>query len=153
MSRRSIEIYVIRFVEVSNLAAIAFAAWQLQYGAWRDAPRNSSEVPILLLSAVPFLVALILLPTAPTPAQCLFVRAIHQAFAIVSTTVALVLLVGLPDTASSARYVALVAALQFVALYVLRKLVGDFQPARHRSIRILRVAMVVLFTLGFLMLK
>jgi len=154
MTRRAIEIYFIRLVELANLAVIAFAAWQMQYGTWRNAPRDSSQLPILLLSGVPFLAAFgILLRAVPTQFQGRSIRAIHQALAIVSTAVALILLIGLPDTASLAGYIALIAVLQFAALYVLRNFVGDSRPAHQRSIRILRVAMVVLFALGFVVLK
>jgi len=121
-------------------------------------PRCRSEnrltIFVLLLAVVPFVVAFIMsFRKELTESQWLLIRAIHQALAIVTTAIAAISLVGLPDTAPATVCSTVFALLQVAALKASRQFVLGASQIKRWPIRVLRVAMVLLFAFLFLLMK
>jgi hypothetical protein len=157
MSFRRVEVYFVRFVELANAFVFIYLAWVIDATKFAG-PRSQSEIGltnlVLLLAVVPFFVAFITsFQQELSEPRWLFIRATHQALAIVTIAIAVISLVGLPDTAPATIFVTVLALLQLVALKASRQLICDSPHVQRGPIRVLRVAMVFLFAFAFLLMK
>lgn len=157
MSSRRVDIYFLRFVELANTCVFLYLAWVID-GNDFVGPRSRPEIglinSVLLLAIVPFFVAFITsFRKKFAPSQWLLIRATHQALAIVTTAIAAISLVGLPDTAPASIFVTIFALLQVAALKASRQFVFGASNVQQWPIRVLRVAMVFLFAFLFLLMK
>ena len=151
------DVYFLRFVELANTCVFLYLAWVIDANHFVG-PRSRFEIgltnSVILLAIVPFVVAFITsFRKESVPSQWLLIRATHQALAIVTTAIAAISLVGLPDTAPATIYVTVFALLQVAALKITRQFVSTASHVRQWPISVLRVAMVLLFAFLFLLVK
>ncbi|MGC2245965.1 MAG: hypothetical protein WA609_05125 [Terriglobales bacterium] len=148
---------MLRLVEFANAATFLFLASLIDASDFVG-PRSRSEIVlanfVLFLAASPFFVAFVMsFRKELTDSQWLLMRAPHQALAIVAVTIAVVSLVGLPDTVRVTICIVIMASLQLAVLKVTGKSLLRAPGGAHWPITALRLAMVFLFAFVFLLLK
>jgi hypothetical protein len=157
MSSRRVDVYFIRFAKLANVGGFLYLTWVIN-ATDLAGPRSRTEMSltncVLLLAVAPFLVALITtLRKELTRSQWLLIRATHQALAIVTIAVAVISLVGLPDTAPVTISVTVIALLQVAALKASGQFVLGGSQVKSWPIKLFRLAMVFLFAFLFLLMK